>query len=268
MRDPYQVLGVSQDASEEEIKKAYRKLSRMYHPDANINNPNKAQAEEKFKEIQQAYQQIMKQREQGSSPYGNQGYGYGNNGYGNGGNAQNGYGGYSDFGGFDDFFGVFGFGGFSSAGGYGQNGDGRSNAGADDEESVYFRAALNYISSGHYKEALNVLNNIRSTARSGIITAPANRDLEMRRRWNRRKRRRRWNRRAEYAGSGSGWSPAAVGMPDDRQYGGMPVSSGSSLLEAVSGKPDLQPLLWRWDYAAAVYRQDIIEKGDTLCRQL
>ncbi|MBD9156254.1 MAG: J domain-containing protein, partial [Lachnospiraceae bacterium] len=43
MRDPYQVLGVSQDASEEEIKKAYRKLSRMYHPDANINNPNKAQ---------------------------------------------------------------------------------------------------------------------------------------------------------------------------------------------------------------------------------
>ena len=93
MRDPYQVLGVSQDASEEEIKKAYRKLSRMYHPDANINNPNKAQAEEKFKEIQQAYQQIMKQREQGSSPYGNQGYGYGNNGYGNGGNAQNGYGG-------------------------------------------------------------------------------------------------------------------------------------------------------------------------------
>ena len=70
MRDPYQVLGVSQDASEEEIKKAYRKLSRMYHPDANINNPNKAQAEEKFKEIQQAYQQIMKQREQGSSPYG------------------------------------------------------------------------------------------------------------------------------------------------------------------------------------------------------
>ena len=160
MRDPYQVLGVSQDASEEEIKKAYRKLSRMYHPDANINNPNKAQAEEKFKEIQQAYQQIMKQREQGSSPYGNQGYGYGNNGYGNGGNAQNGYGGYSDFGGFDDFFGSFGFGGFSSAGGYGQNGYGRSNAGADDEESVYFRAALNYISSGHYKEALNVLNNI------------------------------------------------------------------------------------------------------------
>ena len=67
MRDPYQVLGVSRDATEEEIKKAYKKLSRKYHPDANINNPNKDQAEEKFKEIQQAYQQIMKERTEGYS---------------------------------------------------------------------------------------------------------------------------------------------------------------------------------------------------------
>lgn len=62
MFDPYSVLGVSRDASDEEIKKAYRKLSRKYHPDANINNPNKEQAEEKFKEVQQAYEQIMKER--------------------------------------------------------------------------------------------------------------------------------------------------------------------------------------------------------------
>ncbi|MCI5901687.1 MAG: DnaJ domain-containing protein [Blautia sp.] len=67
MFDPYSVLGVSRTASDEEIKKAYRKLSRKYHPDANINNPNKKEAEEKFKEIQQAYDQIMKEREYGSS---------------------------------------------------------------------------------------------------------------------------------------------------------------------------------------------------------
>lgn len=73
MLDPYSILGVSRDASDEEIKKAYRRLSRKYHPDANINNPNKAQAEEKFKEIQQAYDQIMKEREYGGNGGGNYG---------------------------------------------------------------------------------------------------------------------------------------------------------------------------------------------------
>lgn len=62
--NPYEILGVDPSASDEEIKKAYRRLSRKYHPDANINNPNKDQAEAKFKEIQAAYTQIMKQREQ------------------------------------------------------------------------------------------------------------------------------------------------------------------------------------------------------------
>lgn len=67
MLDPYSVLGVSGDASMDEIKKAYRKLSRKYHPDANINNPNKEEAEEKFKQVQQAYDQIVREREQGAS---------------------------------------------------------------------------------------------------------------------------------------------------------------------------------------------------------
>ena len=62
MIDPYQVLGVGRSASDDEIKKAYRSLSRKYHPDANINNPNKDQAEEKFKQVQQAYDQIMKEK--------------------------------------------------------------------------------------------------------------------------------------------------------------------------------------------------------------
>ena len=119
MFDPYSVLGVSRDASDEEIKKAYRRLSRKYHPDANINNPNKAQAEEKFKEVQQAYDQIMKEREYGSSSYG---------GY-NGG----------------------GFGGFG----------GQSAAGYQDEESIRRQAASNYIQSGHYQEAMNVLSSLK-----------------------------------------------------------------------------------------------------------
>jgi molecular chaperone DnaJ len=85
MKNPYTVLGVPENASEEEIKKAYRALSRKYHPDANINNPNKAQAEERFKEIQQAYQQIMRERE-GGAGYQNSGYG-GYSGY--GGTRQN-----------------------------------------------------------------------------------------------------------------------------------------------------------------------------------
>ena len=51
MRDPYTVLGVSKDASAEEIKKAYRKLARKWHPDA---NPEDKDAEERFKEIQEA----------------------------------------------------------------------------------------------------------------------------------------------------------------------------------------------------------------------
>ena len=63
MTDPYKVLGVSRDASDDEVKKAYRTLSRKYHPDANINNPNKDQAEEMFKLVQQAYNQIMRERE-------------------------------------------------------------------------------------------------------------------------------------------------------------------------------------------------------------
>lgn len=73
MADPYKILGVSRDASDEEIKKAYRALSRKYHPDANINNPNAAQAEEKFKEVQAAYKSIMD---------GNTGSSYGSNSYG------------------------------------------------------------------------------------------------------------------------------------------------------------------------------------------
>ena len=58
MRDPYEVLGVSKDASPEEIKKAYRKLAKKYHPDNYVNNPLADLAAEKFKEINEAYETL------------------------------------------------------------------------------------------------------------------------------------------------------------------------------------------------------------------
>ena len=62
MTDPYKVLGVSRDASDDEIKKAYRELARKYHPDNYVDNPLSDLVEEKMKEINEAYDTIQKQR--------------------------------------------------------------------------------------------------------------------------------------------------------------------------------------------------------------
>lgn len=155
MRDPYEVLGVSRDADMDEIKKAYRQLSRKYHPDANINNPNKDQAEEKFKEVQAAYKQIQDEREKGYSAYtdyretgseGGQSYGYDS---------------------FEEFFG----GGFREQ--QGQRGFNANNYTAPE-----MQAAVNYINNGLYQEAINALDQaeerpaawyyLRSLANSGL----------------------------------------------------------------------------------------------------
>ena len=65
MNDPYQVLGVKPDASDDEIKKAYRDLARKYHPDNYQNNPLADLAEEKMKEINEAYDAVTKLRSGG-----------------------------------------------------------------------------------------------------------------------------------------------------------------------------------------------------------
>ena len=85
MQDPYRVLGVSPQATDDEIKKAYRALAKKYHPD--VNNGS-ADAEARMKEVNEAYSAIMKMRREGTS---SSGYGGAYGGYG-GYNSGAGYG--------------------------------------------------------------------------------------------------------------------------------------------------------------------------------
>ncbi len=67
MRDPYEVLGVSKNATDDQIKDAYRELARKYHPDNYADNPLSDLAGEKMKEINEAYDAIVNERRRGSS---------------------------------------------------------------------------------------------------------------------------------------------------------------------------------------------------------
>lgn len=99
MTDPYKVLGVSPSATDEEIKDAYRKLAKKYHPDQYGDSPLSELAGEKMKEINEAYDTIVSQRKNRGAN--NNGYGYNNyNTYNAGYNA--GYAGGSSASGFND----------------------------------------------------------------------------------------------------------------------------------------------------------------------
>ena len=155
--DPYKVLGISYDATEEEIKKAYRALSRKYHPDANVGKANQKELEEKFKEVQQAYSMIMDQRQ--GKGQAQQAYGYGNYG----GSTRNGGNGAGGFGG----FGMGGLGGnpfggeFWGFGGQDQNPYGSDYKPHEEtKDEKYMRSALNYIQNGYFREGLNVLEQV------------------------------------------------------------------------------------------------------------
>lgn len=160
MNDPYTTLGVSPNASMDEIKAAYRKLALKYHPDR---NGGSKEAEAKMKEINDAYAQVTNMKKGGSSSSYGAGSGYqssqgGYQGY------QSGYrggsqGGYDPFGGFDPF----GFGGF---GGYQQRQQSYS--------SPEMQAARNYVRFGHYQEAQNLLRTIANrTAEWYFVSAQA-----------------------------------------------------------------------------------------------
>jgi len=74
MSDPYSILGVPSNASDEEVKKAYRELARKYHPDNYHDNPLSDLAQEKMKEVNEAYNTITRMREGGSSYQPGSGY--------------------------------------------------------------------------------------------------------------------------------------------------------------------------------------------------
>ncbi len=122
-RDYYEVLGVNKSATDEEIKKAYRKLAKKYHPDMNKDNPK---AEELFKEVTEAYE-VLSDKEK-RKLYDQFGHAAFDEGAGQGGAySSGGFGGTGGFGGFGSSgFGGKGFGGFGNGGFHfnGNSGDG------------------------------------------------------------------------------------------------------------------------------------------------
>ena len=94
MNDPYQILNIPPTATDEEVKRAYRDLARKYHPDNYHDNPLADLAQEKMKEINEAYDQIQKQRKASSAASQSYSYGYGESSRGYGGNyyGNNSYG--------------------------------------------------------------------------------------------------------------------------------------------------------------------------------
>ena len=123
MADPYQILGVDRDASDEEIKRAYRRLAKQYHPDA---NPGDEYAAKKMQEVNDAYDRIKNPEKYRGPGAGSQGY---------------------------DPYGQSGGYGYDPFGGYYQQRRSYNQKYADS----HMQAAYNYILYRRYREALNVL---------------------------------------------------------------------------------------------------------------
>lgn len=162
--DPYKVLGISSTASDEEAKKAYRKLAKKYHPDS---HPGDKNAEQKMKEINAAYDQIVNKEKYANvrgayagSPYGSP---YGESPYGG-----SSYGGGSPYGG-----------GYSNGNPFGSGFDGWPFGGYSTQaESPQMGAVRTYLENRRYQDALELLNKISDRrARWYYYSALANEGL-------------------------------------------------------------------------------------------
>lgn len=194
MPTPYEILGLSENASKDEVKKAYRKKARENHPDLNPDDPKAA---ERMNQINEAYDRIMNPekyvRERAASGSGaGAGAGYGAGGYGAGGYGAGGYG-YGGYGaGQGSGYGNTGSGTYYKRATYGEQGGeqgyGWSSTtytwddifgygfGAVDPSSIHpgidamdgaeVRVAINYMNAGNYREAATIMNNIPSTGRN------------------------------------------------------------------------------------------------------
>lgn len=149
MRDPYEVLGIPQGASDDEIKAAYRKMAKKYHPDL---NGGSAEAEAKMKEVNEAYNILIKHKgtagqQSGYNPYGQSGTYGSQGGYGSQqsyGQQQGGY--YGGFGfDFEDLFG----GGYRSR---------QSTAYTETDPAL--RPAAQAVLAGRYQDALHLLKGV------------------------------------------------------------------------------------------------------------
>lgn len=178
-KSPYEILGVSESASMDEVKKAYRKKARENHPDLNPDDPAAA---ERMNQVNEAYDRIMnpekyakRDRANGTSnaagygnPYGGSAGGSGystgySNPYGGGQSAGGAGGGTTGQGGPYDWVGGFGFDFEDLFGGYQASGPIHPEAAATDSPEV--RSAINDINAERYAQAATTLSNIPSTGR-------------------------------------------------------------------------------------------------------
>lgn len=155
VNDPYKILGVSQDASPDEIKKAYRKKAKECHPDLHPDDPN---AKQKMQEVNEAYDILMNPGKYQSRQSSHQGNSYGQGGYyQQGGSYGNPYGNPYGQGGWSPFDDMFGYGGYSSQ---------VPPPNEEPGDSDMIRQAVRNIRAGQYQQALYILNGLSGVQRN------------------------------------------------------------------------------------------------------